>query len=1025
MHNRFTKKWPLSLLLVAILTLCQWHGAFAQSELRGKVTDSQGSGLPGVTVIVKDSQTGTTSDADGTYILKSSATSGTLVFSFMGMNTKEVAFSGSGVYDVSLTDDSKTLNELVVVGYGVQKKVNLTGSVSVIEGEALAKRQVASTSLALQGAAPGVTITQQSGVPGGDAGTIRIRGIGSINAGQNPMVLIDNVEMSLDAIDPNNIASISILKDAAAAAVYGSRAANGVILITTKRGTDGINISYNAYLTGQSPTDLPKKVSALDHMKLWDVAQVNSGLPAVYTQQIADYQALGPDNFTRFNTDWKDLVLTNNGMMHNHNLNVSGGTDRIKVFASGSFLGQNGLTANTNYKRSDLRFNTDLKITQKLTGSLDLVLNESNRLWPGQNTPNGIILAMLGLPANIPGRYNTGEWGEGWSNANPAAQAQDGGFNKNKTSSRILKGTLTYKPIEDLELLATYSSNYYTTHQRLFTDQYAIYVADQANNKLLYARPWPALNSLSDNTTENNQNLFRAQATYNKTVGKHNLTVLGGFSTEDFRTSNVNTFRQNLLSPDRPYLDSGDPLGQTMSGGESRFSMVSVYSRIAYNYNEKYLLELNGRWDASSRFRSDYRWQLFPSASVGWRISEENFWSGLKGIVNEAKIRASYGALGNQNLIRNGSADYYPTYATFYSGSAYNYYFNDVINAGYALTTAANPTLKWETSKILDIGADFGLLKNRLNITADYFQRDIVDMLQIRPIPAYVGLGAPFENFGSMRNTGWELGAGWKDKINDFSYQVQVNVSDVKNKLLKNGGTPTISGASIQQEGYALNSYYGYIADGLFQSDAEVADAPFQFANTKAGDIRYRDISGPNGVPDNKIDNYDRAIIGNNFPRYEYSTNLSAQYKGFDLTVFFQGVGKRDNYLSGTGSQPFYSANFQGSMYEHQKDYWSPENKGAAYPRLTANSIANNYIASSYWVRSASYLRLKNLVIGYTLPKSITSKINIKSARIYGSGQNMFTWDKFFPGFDPEQIDTGGSFYPIMRTYTVGVNINF
>lgn len=1025
MQNQFTEKWRLSLLLVAILSMCQWHGAFAQSELRGKVTDDKGSGLPGVTVVIKDSQSGTTSDADGGYSLKSSASSGTLVFSFMGMNTKEVPFSGTGVYDVTLTDDSKTLNELVVVGYGVQKKVNLTGSVSVIEGQALAKRQVASTSLALQGAAPGVTITQQSGVPGGDAGTIRIRGIGSINAGQNPLVLIDNVEMSLDAIDPNNIASISILKDAAAAAVYGSRAANGVVLITTKRGSEGINVSYNAYLTGQSPTDLPKKVSALDHMKLWDVGLVNSGLPAVYTQQIADYQSLGPDNFTRFNTNWKDLVLTNSGMMHNHNLNVSGGTDRVKVFASGSFLGQQGLTANTNFKRSDLRFNTDLKITQKLTGSLDLVLNESNRLWPGQNTPNGLILAMLGLPANIPGRYNTGEWGEGWSNANPAAQAEDGGFNRTKTSSRILKGTLTYRPIEGLELLATYSSNYYTTHQRQLTNQYSIYVADQANNTLLYARPWPALNSLADNTTENLQNLFRAQATYDKSFGKHNFTVLGGFSAEDFRTSNVNTFRQNLLSPDRPYLDSGDPLGQTMSGGESRFAMLSGYTRLAYNFDEKYLIELNGRWDASSRFRSDYRWQLFPSASVGWRISEENFWSGLKGIVNEAKIRGSYGSLGNQNLMRNNVADYYPTYATFYSGTAYNYYFNDVINAGYALTTAANPRLRWETSKILDVGIDFGLLKNRLNVTADFFQRDIVDMLQILPVPGYVGLAAPFSNAGSMRNTGWELGTGWKDKINDFSYQVQVNVSDVKNKLLKNGGTPTISGATIQQEGYALNSYYGYIADGLFQSDAEVADAPFQFANTKAGDIRYRDISGPEGVPDNRIDNYDRAIIGNNFPRYEYSMNLSAQYKGFDLTVFFQGVGKRDNYLSGTGSQPFYSANFQGSMYEHQKDYWTPENPGAAYPRLTANSVANNYIASSYWVRSAAYLRLKNLVIGYTLPKSVTDKIKIKSARIYGSGQNMFTWDKFFPGFDPEQIDTGGSFYPIMRTYTVGVNINF
>jgi TonB-linked SusC/RagA family outer membrane protein len=1011
--------------LMLLITLCQQYQAAAQNgDLRGKVTERTGGILPGVTVLIKGTSTGTTTDADGNYKLSLPQPSGTVVFSFMGMISQEIAFNGGGEINVSLVSDSKTLNELVVVGYGTQKKVNLTGAVSVINGEQLKNRQVASTSLALQGAAPGVTITQQSGVPGGDGGTIRIRGIGSINAGQNPLVLIDNVEMSLDAIDPNNIESISVLKDAAAAAVYGSRAANGVILITTKRGANGINVSYNAYVSGQSPTDLPNKVNALEHMKYWDVAQVNSGLPAAFTQQIAAYEASGPNNYTLFNTDWKKLVLTGNGLMHNHNLNVSGGTDRIKVYASGSFLGQNGLTANTNYKRSDLRFNTDIALNKKLSASMDLVLNQSNRLWPGQSSPQAIIRQMLGFPATAPGRYDGGEWGEGWSNANPAAQAEDGGFSKSLTNSRIIKGTLTYKPIDGLELLATYSSNFYTSHGRTFTDQYKIYVADAANNALLYARPWPALNSLTDNTSENTQNLFRAQATYNKAINKHNFTVLGGFTTEDFQTSNVNTFRQNLLSAERPYLNSGDPLGQTMSGGMSKYSIVSAYGRINYDYNEKYLLEVNGRMDASSRFRKENWWKLFPSVSAGWRISQENFWSGISHIVNDAKLRASYGTLGNQNLIRGGASDYYPTYSTFYSGTAYNYYFNNVVNAGYALTTSANPNIKWESSKILDLGADFSLLRNRMNITADYFQRDITDMLQLVPIPTYVGLASPFVNVGSMRNTGWELGIGWKDKVSDFNYQAQFNISDVKNKVLNNGGTPIINGATIQQEGFALDSYYGYIADGLFQSAEEVKNAPFHYGNTAPGDIRYRDISGPDGVPDNKIDSYDRTILGNYFPRYEYSLNLAAQYKGFDVTAFFQGIGKGSNYLSGTGSQPFYSANFQGSMYEHQKDYWTPENTDAAYPRLTANSIANNYVTSSYWVRSSSYLRIKNVVVGYTLPKAVTGKIKIKSARIYLSGQNLFTWNSFFPGFDPEQRDTGGEFYPIMKTYTVGININ-
>ncbi len=1026
MQNVFTQKWRMSWLLVLLITLGQHANVSAQSQvLRGRVTDANGAMLPGVTVVVKNTTVGTTTDADGRYTISVAEQSGTLVFSFMGTVGQEVPFNGAGEYNAALSEDTKTLNEVVVVGYGTQKKVNLTGSVAVIESKSLTNRQVGSTSLALQGAAPGVSVTQQSGVPGGDGGTIRIRGIGSVNAGQSPLILVDNVEMSLDAIDPNNIASISILKDAAAAAVYGSRAANGVVLVTTKRGAKGVSVSYNAYALKQEPTDLPQKVNGLEHMKFWDVAQANSGLPAAFTQQIAAYEANGPNNLTLFNTDWKKLVLTNNGLMQNHNLNVSVGGERIKVFASGSFLNQNGLTANTNYKRMDLRFNTDVAITSKLSASMDLVLNKSNRLWPGQNTPQYIIREMLGFPAISPGRYDTGQWGEGWSNANPAAQAENGGFSRNLSDAQIIKGTLTYTPIPGLELLATYSSNYYTSRNRQFMDQYQIYTADVANNTVLFARPWPALNSLSDNFSQNNQNLFRTQATYNKTYGKHGFTLLGGFSTEDFRSTFVNTFRQNLLSPDRPYLNSGDQLGQSLGGGESRYSMVSAYGRLNYNYDEKYLLEVNGRWDASSRFRESNWWKLFPSVSAGWRISQEKFWSGLSNVVNEAKIRASYGSLGNQNLIRDGSLDYYPTYSLFNSGAAYNYYFNNAVNPGYALTTAANPTIKWETSKILDIGADFSLLRNRLTVTADFFQRDIVDMLQLVPVPAYVGLTAPFVNSGSMRNSGWELGIGWRGKISDFSFQTQLNVSDVKNTVLNNGGKPIINGATIQQEGSALDSYYGYIADGLFQTAEEVKNAPFQYGNSAAGDIRYRDISGPNGVPDNKIDSYDRTILGNYFPRYEYSLNLSAQYKGFDFTAFFQGVGKKDNYLSGTAAQPFYSANFQGTMFDYQKDYWSPTNTGAAYPRLTVNSIPNNYVTSSFWVRSAAYLRLKNVVLGYTLPTALTTKVKIKSARLYVSGQNLITWTKFFPGFDPEQRDTGGEFYPIMRTYTVGLNVNF
>nr|WP_295872943.1 TonB-dependent receptor [uncultured Chitinophaga sp.] len=1025
--GKFTRHWRLGSFLLLLLVILQQPYAFGQKNylFKGSVKDKDGTPLIGVNVVMKGTTKGGTTNANGDFQFAGTTETATLVFSFVGYKTQELAATSQQVVNIYLEPSNKQIGEVVVVGYGTQKKVNLTGAVSVIEGKTMTTRSVASASLALQGAAPGVTVTQQSGVPGGDGGTIRIRGIGSINAGQNPLVLIDNIEMSLDAIDPNNIASISVLKDAAAAAIYGSRAANGVILITTKRGISGVSVSYNGYVAKQSPTNLPKKVDGLDHMKLWDIAQVNAGLPPAFTQQIADYEKMGPDNFNRFNTDWKDLILVNNGIMHNHNLSLSAGSEKIKVFGSGGYLDQNGLTANTNFKRLDLRFNTDIAITSKLSAAADIVVNRTERNWPGQSSPQGIIRAMIGLPAIAPGQFNTGEWGEGWSNMNPAAQAKDGGWDKRVTDSRILTGTLTYKPIKGMELLASYSSNTANGHARVFTDQYKIYTPDVANNKLLFARNWPANNSLIDNNAQTTRNVFRSQASYNWNMGQHAFTVLGGFTTELFKTSYVNTQRQNLISPSLPYLDAADPLGQTMSGAQSEYAMASAYSRINYNYKEKYLLEINGRFDASSRFRKENWWKLFPSVSAGWRISEENFWKSISHVINSAKIRGSYGSLGNQDLVVNGVANYYPTYAMYSTGGSFDYYFNNVVNAGYALTTAANPFIRWETSKILDAGIDFTALNDHLTVTADYFSRNITDMLQLDGVPTYVGLGAPFVNIGSMRNTGWELGIGWKDRAGEFTYSVQANLSDVKNEVVSLGGKEYINGAFIMREGHPLNSYYGYQAQGFFQSQEEIDKAPFHFANTKPGDIRYADVSGADGKPDGKINAYDRVVLGNSFPRYEYSLSLNGQYKGFDLNIFFQGVGKRNNYMSGTGAQPFYSANFQGTIFEHQKDAWSPDNTDAAYPRLTPNSIANNYATSSFWMRSGAYLRLKNVVLGYTLPKTVTSNAKLRSVRIYASGQNLLTFDKFFPGFDVEQTNTAGEFYPIMRTFTIGLNANF
>lgn len=991
----------------------------SDQTISGKVTDEEGQPLPGVNVIEKGTTNGAATDADGNYSLSVADAQSVLVFSFIGYQTKEVLVASNTIINISLTPDTKTLQEVVIVGYGTQEKVNLTGAVSVVQGEDLINRQVASTSVALQGLMPGVMVSQQSGLPGSDGATIRIRGISSMFAGQNPLVLVDNVEMSLNQVDPNNIQSISVLKDAAAASIYGSRAANGVILITTKRGSEkkGTTVQYNGYAGVQEATNLPTKVSALDHMKLYDIGLQNVGRAPVFVDDIADYEQNGPDNFSRFNTDWQDLMLSNDGLIRNHNLSVSTGSDKVSLFASGSSLKQNGLTANTSYERLDFRFNTDVQILRNLTASMDLALNRAERRWP-YTSPNTLMLWMIGLPAYLGGQFDSGEYGEGWNNFNPLAMAQDAGFDDNVRKSSILTGTLKYSPFENFEWLASYSSNNARGVSRAMAKQYQVFLPDVANGVLTPGSMYPAVNGLDEQWGETTQTLFRTQFTYERDFNGHELKLLGGFSAEEYQSVTIGASRQNFINEDMPYLNLGDAGTMTNAGGIAEWSMMSFYSRLNYSYKDKYLFELNGRRDGSSRFAAENRWGFFPSVSAGWRVSEEGFWAGsLENIMNEFKVRASYGVLGNQNL-----SSFYPTVSQYVAGESLNYFFDNAIVSGYALTEANNPGIQWESSKQFDVGLDIAFLNNRLTLTADYFERDIYNMLQRLPIPLLVGLTAPYVNAGSMKNTGWEMSLGWRDQQNKLKYGAQFNLAHVRNEVVDLQDQEYISGRTIIREGYPISSYFGYQALGLFQSQAEIDAAPTHYPTTRPGDIRYNDVSGPDGSPDGIIDNYDRVILGNDFPKFEYSLNMDAAWNGFDIALLWQGVSGRENYLSGNGAWAFHATNFVGTAYDFHKDYWTPENADAGYPRLTVG-LKDNYHNSNFWIKDGDYLRLKNVVIGYTLPASLTERLKIGSLRIYASGQNLLTFDNFYPGFDPERDDNTGQFYPIMKTYSVGVNL--
>ncbi len=1019
------------ILFCLIFLLLNWGFSFAQDrQITGKVIDQTDSNpIAGASVKVKGTTKGTVTDANGNFKINVNDKA-VLVFTSLGFDSQEKTISTATDLTISMVSSSTNLTEVAVVGYGTQKKANLTGSVSTLNNETLAKRQVASSTNLLQGLASGLTVSQQSGKPGGDGATINIRGIGSVSASTTPLILVDNVEMSLDAIDVNNIESISVLKDAASTAIFGSRAANGVILVKTKRGADGTTIGYNSFVSWQDATNLPQRLTAIEHMELYNQALVNSGKAKAFSDQlIADYKSNPADNFNYFDTDWKKGVLTNSGLMNNHNVTVSSGTEKMKIFASATYLNQKGLTANTDFTKYDLRINSDIKLSSKLSLSTDVVYNKSLTNYPGGASPEFIIRQMLGLPAIGAGKYGDGQYGTAAqsNNRNPIALAEASGYSRFDRPTTILTGTLNYNPFKNLAIMGMVSTNGFITHQKRFYQNYKVYTPDYVSKQLVLNSLYPGQNQLSESYSEGRINNYLFQTTYSLVEGKSDFKILGGFQANDFSYNNFGASRTTFPG-DQAYLDLGTE-NLNNNGGASENALASFFGRINYVYDNKYLLEINGRYDGASRFSQvlGKQWGFFPSASVGWILSEEGFFSGAKSAVNYAKIRASYGLLGNQNI-----GNFYPFAGTFSSGQ--DYYFNNNFVTGLAITQASNSSISWEKSAQFDVGVDLALLNNKLTITADYYQRKISDLLLTRPIPNYVGQSSPFINAGSMTNTGWEFLATYKNKVGAFKYEITGIISDVVNNVDDLGGQDIVSGLNISRVGNPLRSYYGYIAEGLFQANDvipkvapttyDAAAVPFHFANTTAGDIRYKDVSGANGVPDGKIDQNDRVLLGNNFPRYEYSLNANLAWKGIDLGLFFQGVGKRDNYISGTGAWAFFAADFIPTAFSYHKDSWRPDNPNASYPRLT-DGINNNQVNSSYWVRDGSYLRLKNVTLGYTLPKGINESLGLKSLRIYISGQNLLTKSNYFPGFDPESNNNNGEFYPVMKTYTVGLNVKF
>jgi TonB-linked SusC/RagA family outer membrane protein len=1036
-YRQISKKLTLLLLMVvqgslsiyALETVTSGETRLIVSEnlsqqlisLTGKVTDISGSPIAGVTVIIKGTTSGTVTDGNGTYVLSNVPDNSALVFSFVGMKSQEILVAGKREISIILEEEAIGLDEIVAVGYGVQKKVNLTGSVSTIGTQQLERRPIISTSATIQGLAPGVTVTTQTGAPGGDGGQIRIRGINSFGGSDSsPLVLIDGIAGSLDMIDANLIESISILKDAASASIYGSRAANGVILITTKRATvDKFSINYRGYVGKQEATDIPDVTNGLKFMEVFNVANMNDYGYALYSEEdIAEFNtkfAADPSNF-----DWQGAILKGTGFTHNHFISVSANSEKFHIMPSLSYSSQDGIIDNTGFKRYIFRNNMDIKPNDKISIKVDLSFNNSDRLQIA--TENDIWNYLGRMPTNIPIKRN-GLWSEGWVKVNPVAFIEEGGNKKTNNIELIGNLAIDVKPTSWLTLTGVAAPRYRTRNGHTFSKSVMTYNEDgtEAGSAYTYT-------SLTETAYRYLFGNFQFFASAQKEWKGHTFGWMAGTSRETYDEKFLMGYRRDYTYDTYEVLAAGaDNETKNNDGTQAQWILVSGFGRFNYDYKDRYLLEANIRHDGTSRFIGKNRWATFPSFSAGWRISEESFMKGTQNTINQLKLRASWGILGNQNI----GNSYYPFAETLAVGSIS---MNDMIYQLVTLNTMSNPDLKWEETQMTGFGIDFTLL-DHFTFTGDWYRKNTDGILLTLYTSQLTGLNPPFQNAGKVRNTGWDFGIGYHNVFGKLRLDADLNLSDVKNEITEMKGQT--SGTLLrQQEGYAVNSIYGYIADGLYQTPEEISAGPTQFGTLKPGDIRYKDIAGAfdennNPIPDGKITDDDKTIIGSTIPRYTYGMNLNLAWKGVRLNTFLQGVGKVDGYLSSHYVIPCVNSS---AIKTWQLDYWTEENRGAAFPRPSITST-NNTQNSTYWMKSAAYLRLKNVQLGYDLPQKWMSYLGIKNLFVYVNAHNLLTITDFWNGYDPEinfdasagdGVSLGsGSYYPQVKVFSFGVDLKF
>lgn len=989
----------------------------------GIVKDASGQPVIGASVMVKGTQNGNVTDVDGRFSLRGGVKRGDIiVISYIGCQTQEVKWNG-GSLNITLKEDERTLDEVVVVGYGTQKKVNVIGSIATVDSKTLESRSVPDVSNMLTGQMSGVTITQSSGNPGDDAGTIRIRGVGSFGATPSPLVLVDGLPGSLSDLTPADIDNISVLKDASSAAIYGSRAANGVILVTTKKGKEGkTRITYNGSVGMSQATALPELAHSYEYAEYYNMAV---GTETYTPEMIQKYRdGSDPDNYA--DEMYLDDILGGHAFQTKHELSVSGGTGKLQYMASMGYLRQDGLLDNNYFNRYTARVNLGAELAKNLRLNIRLSGTISDRHEP--STPGildgggyKIIIAnAVRFPGLTPTYLQNGEVGLGPKlQGTPRAWVNSNSFYREDYDKFKNNIELSYQPVKGLTLKVIGGYNYTLSTTRN-------YRADMTLTGGKSTGP----SSLTHEMDKTVYKTFQATVDYNTTIAnKHNLTALVGYTWEDEGQRTLSGSRNNFPSDDVPYLTAGGADGQTNSGGGYDWAIQSIFGRLTYNYDQRYLFETTMRYDGSSRFPTDSKYGFFPSMALGWRLSEEKFWKENEHLdfINNFKLKASYGVLGNNNI---GN---YPYQSVYTLGQAQNYVFGGVYTQGAAVTTYVDPELKWERTRTTDIGIETSFFKDRLTFNATYFYRKTTDVLY-KPAASYssiFGLSISEVNTGALENKGWEFEIGHQNTIGKFHYHINGNFSIINNKVITLGmGNVTQNNGMVGNGSdlfidYPMQMFYGYKTDGVFLTDAEVNDWYDQSTIAKgsqAGDIRYVDMTG-----DGKVTTDDQVYLGSRIPKYTFGLNLGAEYRGFDFSALIQGVAKVKGMLSVYAGHAFYQ---EGNIQKWQmENCWNvqQDNRYPEYPRLEvmSNAGSNNTLTSDFWVVDASFVKVRNIQLGYTLPTYITQKFGSSGLRVYVSLDNPLTFSGYRKGWDPENTSNNGQYYPTMSTYTLGLTLKF